>query len=368
MPGSAPGISLSLGAGVWNDLPWCQHLPENRQLIARVASDEILDIAFDWVCKRRVDYSHNSDIWDLRWNWQEIKPKIQQALVSGDYTFSALKEIRTDSDIIELWCATDALVLKALAIVLGEHLDEVISDKCHHVQGRGGAKQAIRSTMKSLTPGDYVMKSDVKSYYASIDHDVLFELAEQYIPDSFVLRLIRQYLCRTGCFGENYREITQGISLGCPLSPLMGALYLKPLDDAVEATGLFYARFMDDWVIIAPNRWKLRKAVRIVNQVLDRLKVEKHPDKTFIGRAKKGFDFLGYHLKPEALTPSCQTVKKHAEHICRLYEQGADDNRIRQYVRRWAIWLQAGLSSLVDRCIGLLSRTDCTTPLCVMLR
>jgi len=250
MPGSARGISLSLGAGVWNDLPWCQHLPENRQLIARVASDEILDIAFDWVCKRRVDYSHNSDIWDLRWNWQEIKPKIQQALVSGDYTFSALKEIRTDSDIIELWCATDALVLKALAIVLGEHLDEVISDKCHHVQGRGGAKQAIRSTMKSLTPGDYVMKSDVKSYYASIDHEVL-----------------------------------------------------------------------------------------------DALKLEKHPDKTFIGRAKKGFDFLGYHFEPGSLTPSCQTIKKHAERICRLYEQGADDNRIRQYVRRWVSWLFAGWSS-----------------------
>jgi len=25
-----------------------------------------------------------------------------------------------------------------------------------------------------------------------------------------------------------------GISLGCPLSPLMGALYLKPMDDAMD--------------------------------------------------------------------------------------------------------------------------------------
>ena len=38
---------------------------ENRQLITRAASDETLDIAFDWVCKRRVDYSHNSNIWYL---------------------------------------------------------------------------------------------------------------------------------------------------------------------------------------------------------------------------------------------------------------------------------------------------------------
>ena len=123
----------------------------------------------------------------------------------------------------------------------------------------------------------------------------------------------------------------------------MGALYLKPLDDAVCATGLFCARFMDDWVIIAPNRWKLRMAVRMVNQILDRLKVEKHPDKTFIGRAEKGFDFLGYHLKPESLAPSCETVKKYAERIDRLYEQGASYNRIRQYVRRWFDWLKAGV-------------------------
>jgi len=54
----------------------------------------------------------------------------------------------------------------------------------------------------------------------------------------------------------------------------------------------------------------LRGAIRIVNQVLNILKVEKHPNKTFIGRTDKGFDFLGYHFKPDILTASCQTVKK----------------------------------------------------------
>ncbi len=32
------------------------------------------------------------------------------------------------------------------------------------------------------------------------------------------------------------------------------------------------------------------------------LKLEKHPDKTFIGRIEKGFDFLGYHFSPEGLS------------------------------------------------------------------
>jgi hypothetical protein len=40
-----------------------------------------------------------------------------------------------------------------------------------------------------------------------------------------------------------------------------------------------------------PEKWKLKKAIQIVNQTLNELKVEKHPDKTFIGRIAKGFDF-----------------------------------------------------------------------------
>jgi hypothetical protein len=32
--------------------------------------------------------------------------------------------------------------------------------------------------------------------------------------------------------------------------------------------GLFYVRFMDDWVILAPTRWKLRGAVRAVQELM----------------------------------------------------------------------------------------------------
>ncbi len=61
---------------------------------------------------------------------------------------------------------------------------------------------------------------------------------------------------------------THNARSGCPLSPLMGALYLKPVDDAMAESGLFYARFMDDWVVLAPTRWKLRAAIRRVNEAL----------------------------------------------------------------------------------------------------
>ena len=187
-----------------------------------------------------------------------------------------------------------------------------------------------------------------KWYYASIDHHILYDLLEQQISDPAVMRLVWQYLNRAKCYGENYREVTRGISLGCPLSPLMGALYLKPLDDRLKETGLFYARFMDDWVIITPTRWKLRKAVRMVNVTLNRLGVELHPDKTFIGRATRCFDFLGYAVSADCrVTPSAAACKNMIERITRLYEQGADLNRIGQYVRHWQAWVRGGVRGIM---------------------
>jgi retron-type reverse transcriptase len=124
----------------------------------------------------------------------------------------------------------------------------------------------------------------VKSYYASIDHLKLLDQVAVYIKDRRVLNLIGQYLRRTSERGGCFWAFEKGISLGCPLSPLIGACFLSAVDDALEKTGLFYIRFMDDILVLVPSRWKLRHAVRTVNQALASLAVEKHPDKTFIGR------------------------------------------------------------------------------------
>jgi RNA-directed DNA polymerase len=59
-----------------------------------------------------------------------------------------------------------------------------------------------------------------------------------------------------------------------------------------------------EWVILAPTRWKLREAIRLVNRTLAELHVEQHPHKTFISRISRGFDFLGYAFKPAARVES----------------------------------------------------------------
>ena len=129
----------------------------------------------------------------------------------------------------------------------------------------------------------------------------------------------------------------------------MGAFSLRSVDQALGKLGLFYVRFMDDIVVLAPTRWKLRGAVKAINQTLGTLRLKKHPGKAFIGGIEKGFDFLGYHFSPQGLTLARQTIVNFLERAIRLYEQEPGENlvpaRLGAYVRRWEGWARAGLAA-----------------------
>lgn len=225
------------------------------------------------------------------------------------------------------------------------------------------------------------------------------------LKEPFLPHLIRRFLQHTIYDNGFYTTVLKGISLGCPLSSLLGALFLKPLDDAMAKTGLFYNRFMDDWIVLSPTRWKLRRAIAAVNKTLNDLKLDKHPEKTFAGRISAGFDFLGYNfhtvecgreretiskssvnipsgkrrekgttlisgqtgtcntngmdrragkhlnnksatnikIKKVLLRPAKKTINNFLQKISRLYEQGADRVRIGKYIQQWCKWRNAGL-------------------------
>ena len=92
--------------------------------------------------------------------------------------------------------------------------------------------------------------------------------------------------------------------------------------------------------------------MRIVQQTLDELKVESHPDKTFVRRVERGISFLGYEMNAAGLTGVARpTWNRFVERVTRLYEQGASWRCIGDYVRRWLVWLVSGFrlpSAYVD--------------------
>ena len=310
-------------------------------MMTDIVDDGILETAFTWLCQRRREYPPDADCWRFRRDWPNEKARLQAELLEGTYEIGLLSWVtRRDGQTVELWSARDAVVLKAMALVLAERLPA--SSRCYHLDGHGGAKAAVRDAMDLLPSHQFVMKTDVKSYYASIDHARLLDRLALDITDTRVLNLVTQYLRRSVEGGGHYWSYSHGIALGCPLSPVLGAFYLYELDVALEQRGLCALRFMDDVLVLTPTRWKLRRAVRLVNEALAALELAKAPNKTYIGRIANGFSWLGYHLGGGRLCLARTTWERFATRIGRLYEQGADTRRIGAYVQHWLRWVQAG--------------------------
>ena len=70
-------------------------------------------------------------------------------------------------------------------------------------------------------------------------------------------------------------------------------------------------------------------------------------DKNFIGRIKKGFDFLCYHFGPDGLCVANKTVEWFVECAIRLYEQEPGETcvfaRLGLYVQHWIRWARSML-------------------------
>ncbi len=89
----------------------------SSELIQKIVSDTVIDTAYEWLCKRRKDYSHNYEVWDICFRWAEFTPYLQKTLLRGEYTISLQIVIMTPERRTELWSTKDALVLKVISIV-----------------------------------------------------------------------------------------------------------------------------------------------------------------------------------------------------------------------------------------------------------
>ena len=310
---------------------------------------EAIDVAYVWLCKQRKNFPPDADVWHVRYHWNTIRCDLFKQLRKQTYQLSPLPRVtKSDGTTIHLWSSLDAIVLKILSTVLRETLG--LSHRCTHIKGHGGLKATVHEIQYQLPCYKFVMRTDVKSFYESIDHTVLLRQLNQVVRDDFQWRLLYQFIKHSVDKGGVYHDSQTGISRGCPLSPIIGAYYLKKLDEMMTERRLFYVRYMDDILIMTKTRWQLRRAIRVLNETFNELKLEKAPNKTSIGIIERGFDFLGYRFSGRILTLARTTYERFMEHIRRLYEQKKTALEraviLDSYVTRWLRWAYSGLDEL----------------------
>lgn len=149
---------------------------------------------------------------------------------------------------------------------------------------------------KNHTKTCWVLKCDVRKFFASIDHEILLSILRIYIPDTRILGLLREIVL------SFETAPGKGLPLGNLTSQLLVNVYMNEFDQFVkhELKCRYYIRYADDFVVFSTDRSWLETLIPQVGKFLqDRLALTLHPHKVSIGTMAAGVDFLGWVHFPD---------------------------------------------------------------------
>lgn len=143
----------------------------------------------------------------------------------------------------------------------------------------------------------WVLKCDVRNFFASIDQAVLLEILRRYIPDRRTLWLLEQVI---GSFSS--AAPGQGLPLGNLTSQLLANVYLNEFDQYAkhQLKARHYLRYADDFVILSSDcHWLATKIPRIHEFLWEQLRLSLHPSKVSVRTFASGVDSLGWVHFPD---------------------------------------------------------------------
>lgn len=178
-------------------------------------------------------------------------------------------------------------VMQIVAPIL---LGTCTADTYAAIPGRGlhKANQAIRAALKN-DPNHtrYCLKIDVKSYFPSVDREILWELIKRKIRCSRTLKILHTMIF--DCPGE-------GLLIGLYISQILSSFYLSTFDHYVkEVLGQpYYFRHMDDVVVLSGNKDVLRWCLFYMTRELNKLGLTVKGNWQIFPVDSRGIDFIGY--------------------------------------------------------------------------
>ena len=186
----------------------------------------------------------------------------------------------------------------------------------------------IRKVSRNNTKTCWVLKCDIKKFFANIDHDILKEILSKTVFDINTLWLLEQvidsfYTNPHISHGVNVQDDTnsamaesvslKGLPLGNLTSQLLVNIYMNKFDQFVKhkLEVKYYIRYADDFVILQDDKRELEKILEQMKQFLEtKLKLNLHPDKVFIKTIASGVDFLGWVHFPKHRVLRTATKKR----------------------------------------------------------
>ena len=138
----------------------------------------------------------------------------------------------------------------------------------------------------------WVLKCDVKKFFANIDQDILLQILTKHLTDPDTLNLLKTVI----------KSFPNGLPIGNLTSQLLVNIYMNEFDQFMKHTlkVKYYIRYADDFVIMSQDKLYLEKLLLEIQSFLyTKLKLTLHPDKIFLKTLASGVDFLGWVHFPD---------------------------------------------------------------------
>lgn len=267
-------------------------------LLERVASPENLIQAF-YECSRGKKQSHGfARLQVQRSAWFA---ETRQRILCDDYAWGVYRTLWVcDPKRRQVMAApfADRVVHHAIHRVIEPILDPHFVPTvfaCRKEKGSRLAAQLLWRALSQMGSKRFTIKLDVKQYFASIRHDLLFEKLESALPDSSLSGLLLSLLQSP----EECRTVGRGIPIGNLTSQLFANFYLREAD-ALAWTRLsapsvgYYTRYMDDFVLIHPDKKTCLDVARDVRAFVEDQLDLKIPESKRVVLGAAPVPFLGF--------------------------------------------------------------------------
>jgi len=159
----------------------------------------------------------------------------------------------------------------------------------------------------------WVLKGDIRKFFASIDHEVLINILKSYIDDEKTISLL------SGVIYSYSSKDGIGLPLGNLTSQLFVNIYLNEFDQFVKhrLKVKYYIRYADDFVILSDKKEYIFQLVQLIGDFLEiKLCLSLHPGKTWIQTLASGVDFLGYIVFPNHIVLRTKTKNRMLQSVC----------------------------------------------------
>lgn len=219
---------------------------------------------------------------------------------------------RTEKRPLGIPTVEDRVVQTALKMTLEPIFEREFSRHSYGSRPQRGPKGALKEVDQLLKQGQrWVVDADLKSYFDTIDHDLLMERVSEHVSDGRILALIRSFLeCEVTDKGETYSP-DRGTPQGGVISSLLANIFLNPLDHMMAEEGFEMVRYVDDFVVLCRTEQEAKEALAKVQTWVESQRLTLHPDKTvLVNEADGSFDFLSYRFERGNKFPSKKAKRR----------------------------------------------------------